>query len=47
MDGESNNDVHLDPLPEGITAEQVCAGFLAYMVRCIGAYALLSAAWPL
>ena len=36
MDGESNRDLNLDPLPEGVSAEQVCAGFLAYMVRCIG-----------
>lgn len=39
MDGDSNNDVNLEALPEGITAEQVCAGFLAYMVRCIGKWA--------
>ena len=38
MDGESNTDINLDPLPDGVSAEQVCAGFLAYMVRCIGEY---------
>lgn len=38
MDGEESEDVNLDPLPSGISAEQVCAGFLAYMVRCIGTY---------
>lgn len=40
---DASREIDLDPLPEGITAEQVCAGFLAYMVRCIGES--LVAAW--
>jgi hypothetical protein len=42
MDGESNTDINLDPLPDGVSAEQVCAGFLAYMVRCIGEWSMRS-----
>ena len=38
MEGDENKDMDLEPLPNGVSAESVCAGFLAYMVRCIGTF---------
>ncbi|KAK0568542.1 hypothetical protein OC861_001872 [Tilletia horrida] len=35
---ESTSNLDLDPLPPGVTVEQVCANFLAYMVKCVGTY---------
>ncbi|PWN42449.1 hypothetical protein IE81DRAFT_323413 [Ceraceosorus guamensis] len=35
---ETTDQLDLDPLPPGVTAEQVCSTFLAYIIRCVGAY---------
>lgn len=32
---ESTDQLDLDPLPEGVTPEQVCSAFLAYIIRCV------------
>ncbi|CEH13496.1 hypothetical protein CBOM_01416 [Ceraceosorus bombacis] len=32
---ETTDQLDLDPLPPGVTAEQVCSTFLAYIIRCV------------